>query len=772
MSSLSTNTNAKSMNGLIIIESDDLTSENIECDNLIVNLEATAPTVISTSNDNHIATTAFVNNAISGIGSNYVDLTSTQTITGEKTFSNANTLISGNLITNSIRSASATTDINIGQNLTTGDINMGTTFIGPTMNIALNWGSGSNSGQLALRGGSFTLASTGNYNQSSGASFQTNISTNQSDGVMAIGTLPARSGAININTGNTSTAPINISSGTNANAPITIGSTASTTQTCDMNAITNFSKIVSCPIAPTTSNNLCNKDYVDNAISSGGSGYVNLTGNQTISGQKTFTDFNLFLNDNGINSNNGTLAFQDSTGDGALMYYNNDDSSGVGGLRIVSAKYGMAYSTTTGAGEHVDFLSEDINFRSTDSCIFSEFAIPPPTGGQKNQLKRGAIYENTSTIFSPTITFTNGQATDNGVSFSALLASVPIGNTCSMIRVSIPFYLLAWSTFGLPSATATIGLRFDSFSVVFLKNGLAYTPTKSFSYSPATGTTLNWNKTGAQSNIQGISAYFGNLEIAFNIDTNNTTTDSYQVRITPNATITNYSINFDGFKFVCRNATGGQTNGIGFRTTSATSFTGGTLTFAGGNPAFVDTSITKLSFSYPTPASYNYCFMPNNNNITPAGMISAFVASTPPIGWLLCNGASVSILTYPNLFNVIAFTYGGTFASGNFNLPNFQGVFLRGNGTQTINSVAYASGAVGTAQQDSVLALSAITNQGYWNIDAGGGGASRQVKGRIRIATDPIDSGAFGAGIDASFPRQNTTENRPVNHSVYYIIKW
>lgn len=286
--------NTRSMNGLNNINANSGTFEEIDVNTLVVNTSGTAPTIADPLDySNNIATTEWVTNH-AGVG--YVTINTTQNITGEKTFSNANTIVSGNLITNSIRSSSGTTDINIGQNLTTGDINMGTTFIGPTMNVAMNWGSSSNSGQLSLRGGSFTLASTGNYNQSSGATFQTNISTNQSSGELAIGTAGARSGAIYINTGNTSTAPIFISSETNTNAPITIGSASSTTQTCNMNAITNFSKIPSCAITATSANELVNLNTLNNAISTAGAGYVTLTGApQLITGDKTFNGYVDFL---------------------------------------------------------------------------------------------------------------------------------------------------------------------------------------------------------------------------------------------------------------------------------------------------------------------------------------------------------------------------------------------------------------------------------------------------------------------------------------------
>jgi hypothetical protein len=196
-----------------------------------------------------------------------------------------NTKVNGTLVVNNINTDASANDLNLGLNLTTGDIYLGGNGSSVT-NVALNWGGGSNSGVLTFDGGSFNLNSTGDYTQKSGATYSTNISTNQTTGIMNIGTSTIRSGAININTGATATAPLNISSLTTVNAPITIGSTGSTTQTCDMNAITTFSKIPSCSINPTSSYNLCNKNYVDSAVG----------GNSTLGTNNTWTGTNTFGN--------------------------------------------------------------------------------------------------------------------------------------------------------------------------------------------------------------------------------------------------------------------------------------------------------------------------------------------------------------------------------------------------------------------------------------------------------------------------------------------
>jgi len=130
MSSLSTNTNAKSMNGLIIIESDDLTSTNIDCDNLTVAISGTAPTLTNPLDySNNIATTEWVTNH-AGVG--YVTINTSQTLTtGIKTFQNLpecaitattnDQLINLNTLTNAISTAGASYVTLAGsQTLTTG----------------------------------------------------------------------------------------------------------------------------------------------------------------------------------------------------------------------------------------------------------------------------------------------------------------------------------------------------------------------------------------------------------------------------------------------------------------------------------------------------------------------------------------------------------------------------------------------------------------------------------------------------------------------------
>ena len=77
--------------------------------------------------------------------------------------------------------------------------------------------------------------------------------------------------------------------------------------------------------------------------------------------------------------------------------------------------------------------------------------------------------------------------------------------------------------------------------------------------------------------------------------------------------------------------------------------------------------------------------------VTFVGMVMPFGCTSPPTGWLECNGASLSTSSYSNLYNQIGYTWGGS--GGSFNVPELRGEFLRGwsNGTGTDPGRAFAT---------------------------------------------------------------------------------
>lgn len=60
----------------------------------------------------------------------------------------------------------------------------------------------------------------------------------------------------------------------------------------------------------------------------------------------------------------------------------------------------------------------------------------------------------------------------------------------------------------------------------------------------------------------------------------------------------------------------------------------------------------------------------------PPGVLSPYAVPEAPAGWLNCNGASVSRIDYPALFDIIGQAFGGVGEA--FNLPDLRGRFLLG----------------------------------------------------------------------------------------------
>jgi len=195
-------------------------------------------------------------------------------------------------------------------------------------------------------------------------------------------------------------------------------------------------------------------------------------------------------------------------------------------------------------------------------------------------------------------------------------------------------------------------------------------------------------------------------------------------------------------------------------TSQLTSTSNTTITSSSGD---IDMLATNGEISLDTPA-IRIANAFASFTFIPVGTIHSSVVSTLPSGYLRCNGNAVSRSTYSRLFDAIGTTFGSGNGITTFNLPNFSGAFLRGQGNQTVGGVNYSAPAIGTAQQDQVLSANYATNEGFRDCAAG----TRECVSRSRITGDPVDT---NTGILAQFPRQGT-ENRPMNYAVYYNIKF
>ena len=165
----------------------------------------------------------------------------------------------------------------------------------------------------------------------------------------------------------------------------------------------------------------------------------------------------------------------------------------------------------------------------------------------------------------------------------------------------------------------------------------------------------------------------------------------------------------------------------------------------------------------------------------PAGMIAPFGMSSVPSGWIVCNGAtynSVSDTEYAALFSAIGTTWGGTGASS-FKVPDLEGAFLRGIGTNATHTMAdgnlFAGPTnVGDFENDQF--------QGHkHNINVSNGDGSNALPGGTVNSLNRSANSASGdtagvmvntisAGANGS-PRTGD-ETRPFNAGVKYCIKF
>jgi microcystin-dependent protein len=92
-----------------------------------------------------------------------------------------------------------------------------------------------------------------------------------------------------------------------------------------------------------------------------------------------------------------------------------------------------------------------------------------------------------------------------------------------------------------------------------------------------------------------------------------------------------------------------------------------------------DFDSSQLGSGNPTSVKYGI-ISPNNTSlpaVNPVGSIVMFSGATPPSGWLLCDGASVSKTSYASLFAIVGSSFGSA-TSTNFILPNLQSKFPKG----------------------------------------------------------------------------------------------
>lgn len=186
----------------------------------------------------------------------------------------------------------------------------------------------------------------------------------------------------------------------------------------------------------------------------------------------------------------------------------------------------------------------------------------------------------------------------------------------------------------------------------------------------------------------------------------------------------------------------------------------------------------------------------SDSGFVPSGCVFPFAGSSAPTGWLLCDGAEYSTTAYANLFSAISTTYGTQVnpttgvawaapAGGNFRVPDYRSLFLRGTGTNNL-AVSNTLGVWkddATAQNGITVSNPAVTSLGggehshstsiTQNTTGGAIGmyeANPSVDNFTYIRTDTAPDHTHSVTSNVSLTNFGT-ETRPQSQVVNYIIK-
>ena len=199
------------------------------------------------------------------------------------------------------------------------------------------------------------------------------------------------------------------------------------------------------------------------------------------------------------------------------------------------------------------------------------------------------------------------------------------------------------------------------------------------------------------------------------------------------------------------------------------------LRISEGSTVISDAKFNRVPYAYAA------------SNGVPTGSIMPFIGTTPPVGWMLCNGGAIDIVPHTAALRSLL---------GGNNTPDLQGMFLRGTGTSPVNNQAgpvlqttqgdankshsHTKGTLATADNGNHNHHKTIGSTIYSRITRVGTGANVTADAVDAIGNDELDllnstimpdAGDHNHDITGSTDPQGADESRPVNYGVNYIIK-
>lgn len=150
----------------------------------------------------------------------------------------------------------------------------------------------------------------------------------------------------------------------------------------------------------------------------------------------------------------------------------------------------------------------------------------------------------------------------------------------------------------------------------------------------------------------------------------------------------------------------------------------------------------------------------------PVGTIIAWAGepTSPPNGWLFCDGSQVASSDYPQLQSVLGANFSNSASSDNITLPDLRGYFLRGVGNGG-GVDPDQTRAVGSIQDENIIAHShqyqyAFSDNSVQSYDS---------DHDVGLSYENVNTTGLynGAGNDTI----SGAETRPINVAITYLIK-
>ena len=140
------------------------------------------------------------------------------------------------------------------------------------------------------------------------------------------------------------------------------------------------------------------------------------------------------------------------------------------------------------------------------------------------------------------------------------------------------------------------------------------------------------------------------------------------------------------------------------------------------------------------------------------------------LGWLLCDGRSVNVAEYPELFAALGYRYGGN--NDAFNIPDYQGQFLRGVSGSAASTENRTPAKHGGRNEVGSTQLHAVQAHSHEYIKVQLGTTAIGDPPSTTAAQPPQVAKTNGTFINSGTSKQiSDRETRPDNTFVYWLIK-